>query len=151
MSDDFPPFPPPNQGRGQGQNDWAQQPDMRPPAPHMRTPEPLSEEEIGRTVLLYRVYAGALLVVYALIAVLFVVLAVGSEDAEIMFQAAIVVPFTLGFSVFQAITMWMPRKKWAWISGMVVLGFGISSCCLPFALPLFLKWAKPGFKAAFEQ
>ena len=151
MSDDFPPFPPPNQGPNRGQNDWAQPGDMRPPAPHFKQTEVFGEDEIRSTVLLYRVYAGALLVVYALIAALFVVGAAASEDSELIIQAAIIVPMTIAFSIFQAVTMWMPRKKWAWVSGMVVLGFGISSCCLPFALPLFLKWTKPGFKAAFEQ
>ena len=151
MSDDFPPFPPNNQVPNRGPNDWAQQSDTRPPAPHLIAPEVFGEEEVRRTVLLYRVYAGTLLVVYALVALLLVMVAGGSEDTEFMIQAAIIVLVTIGFSIFQALTMWMPRKKWAWISGMVVLGFGISSCCMPFALPLFLKWTKPGFKAAFEQ
>ncbi len=153
MSDDFPPFPPPNQrpkaNPNQGMNDWAQPADNRPPRPGMFEVEVASEEEVQRTVLFYRLYAGALIVVYMMIIAAFVGLSVTTEDSELIFQTIIMTPLLLGFSVFQAITMWMPRKKWAWVSGMVILGFGISSCCLPLALPLFMRWSKRDFKAAF--
>ncbi len=152
MSDDFPPFPPPNQGPRQGPNDWGHpQADMRPPAPHLQGPPPMSEDEIQRTVLFYRLYAGALILVYILVIAMFIGLSATTEDGELIVQTIILTPIMLVFTVFQAISMWMPRKKWAWISGMVILGFGISSCCLPLALPLFIKWSKPGFKAAFHQ
>ncbi len=131
-------------------NDWAQPADNRPPTPNAFHVEVASEEVIQRTIMLYRLYAGALIVVYMMIIAAFVFLSVSTEDGELIVQTVVMTPLLLAFSVFQAVSMWMPRKKWAWISGMVVLGFGVSSCCLPLALPLFMSWAKRDFKAAFE-
>jgi hypothetical protein len=44
----------------------------------------------------------------------------------------------------------LPRRKWAWIVGVVLIGIGMTSmCCLPAAIPLLIFWLKPENKEFF--
>lgn len=41
----------------------------------------------------------------------------------------------------------LPRRKWAWVMGLVLICIGMSSmCCLPVAIPLLIEWIKPETK-----
>ena len=41
----------------------------------------------------------------------------------------------------------LPKKPWVWIYGIVLIGIGMSSCCLlPLAIPLLIYWIKPETK-----
>ena len=45
----------------------------------------------------------------------------------------------------------LPRERWAWIVGVVLIGIGMTSlCCLPVAIPLLLGWLKPETKAYYN-
>jgi hypothetical protein len=44
----------------------------------------------------------------------------------------------------------LPRRKWAWVVGVVLIGIGMTSmCCLPAAIPLLIFWLKPENKEFF--
>lgn len=45
----------------------------------------------------------------------------------------------------------IPRKKWGWIYGIVLICLGLTSCCtLPACIPLLIFWIKPEAKAYFN-
>jgi Na+/pantothenate symporter len=53
------------------------------------------------------------------------------------------------FLVF-AVALFLPRKPWNWIVGIVMMALGMTSCCfLPFLIPLLIYWLKPETKAYF--
>lgn len=44
----------------------------------------------------------------------------------------------------------LPKKPWAWIYGIVMICFSMTSCCcLPASIPLLLFWIKPETKLFF--
>ncbi len=44
----------------------------------------------------------------------------------------------------------LPKKPWAWIYHLVLIGVGFTSvCCLPVTIPLLLEWLKPDVKRFF--
>ena len=139
---------------GPGPNDWnnaPQQPQFGPPpGPRIPLVEPMDESDIGRTMLYVRMYLVAQVLLLLGLIALFVGVGFmdGLEDADV-FQA-IVMSFACMFGiVLNAAALWMPRTKWSWTLGIVILGMGVSSCCLPLALPLFMMWAKNEFKAGY--
>lgn len=48
------------------------------------------------------------------------------------------------------IAPFLPKKPWAWIYGIVMICFSMTSCCcLPASIPLLLFWIKPETKLFF--
>jgi hypothetical protein len=43
----------------------------------------------------------------------------------------------------------VPYKPWGWTVGLLVIGAGLASCMVLFAIPLLVFWLKPETKAAF--
>ena len=71
-----------------------------------------------------------------------------SEEARllggIMFfmGIALAIPFLIG--------VFLPRKPWAWVYGLVLICIGLTSvCCLPVTIPLLIHWIKPETKYYF--
>lgn len=115
------------------------------------------ETETGRkTFFWYRVYVGFMAVLYlAMVAGgLAMVVASGSmagADAE---QSLILgFAYTIGGGIFGlvfAVALFLPRKPFNWIVGIVMIAFGLTSCCfLPATVPLLIFWLKPETKAYF--
>lgn len=45
----------------------------------------------------------------------------------------------------------LPRRKWAWVLGIVLIALSMTgACCLPAAIPLLIFWVKPETKAFFN-
>ena len=115
------------------------------------------DNETGRKAFLwYRVYCGLMIALYLLVTVVGVFLAVvqpqsGTNSPEEMLITGIVYAVLGGifFLVF-AVALFMPRKSWNWVVGIVMIGLGMTSCCfLPFLIPLLIYWLKPETKAFF--
>ena len=54
------------------------------------------------------------------------------------------------FLLLYAYGLMMPRKPWAWVYGVVLIGIGMTSiCCLPATIPLLIHWLKPETKAFY--
>lgn len=124
-------------------------------------PPPLSmpqqDNEIGRKAFLwYRVYCGVMVALYLFVTVMGVFLAsyapttreYRSEETFVMgiIYAVLGVIFFLVF----AVALFLPRKSYNWIVGIVMMAIGMTSCCfLPFLIPLIIYWVKPETKAYF--
>lgn len=45
----------------------------------------------------------------------------------------------------------LPRRRWAWVLGIVLIALSMTgTCCLPAAIPLLIFWVKPETKAFFN-
>ena len=56
----------------------------------------------------------------------------------------------LVFAIVFAVGLFLPRKPWGWIMGIVLIALGMTSvCCLPATIPLLIFWLKPDAKAYF--
>lgn len=41
----------------------------------------------------------------------------------------------------------LPRRKWAWVAGLLLIAVGMTSCCcMPACIPLLMWWIKPETK-----
>jgi hypothetical protein len=46
--------------------------------------------------------------------------------------------------------LFLPRKSWVWVFGLVLICLGLTStCCLPACIPLLIFWLKPEMKAFY--
>lgn len=71
-----------------------------------------------------------------------------AEEAQLMggimlfMGIALAIPFLIG--------VFLPRKPWAWVFGLVLICIGLTSvCCLPATIPLLIHWIKPETKLYF--
>lgn len=49
-----------------------------------------------------------------------------------------------------AVAPFLPKRPWAWTYHLVLVCLTMTSlCCMPFGLPLVLRWNKPETKAMF--
>lgn len=72
-----------------------------------------------------------------------------SGDARVMglifigLGAALMVPYVAA--------PFLPRRRWAWVLGVVLIVLSMTgTCCLPAAIPLLIFWVKPETKAFFD-
>jgi hypothetical protein len=79
---------------------------------------------------------------------------VPNEDPDVPMNIIIgVLYMVLGliFMVIFAIAPFLPKAKWSWIYGFVMIGIGMTSvCCLPASIPLLIYWLKPETKRFFN-
>ena len=71
-----------------------------------------------------------------------------AEEAQLMggimlfMGIALAIPFLIG--------VFLPRKPWAWVFGLVLICIGLTSvCCLPATIPLLIHWIKTETKLYF--
>ncbi|HEX8197473.1 MAG TPA: zinc ribbon domain-containing protein [Pyrinomonadaceae bacterium] len=115
------------------------------------------DAERGRRVFFwYRVYAGLMAAMYAMLVALGVFMIVfGSQSndkdaAGAVFGGAFYAILGGGFFLIFAVALFLPRKPWTWIYHIVLICIGMTSCCLlPFSIPLLINWLKPETKAFF--
>lgn len=115
--------------------------------------------ELGRkTFFWYRVYLGALTVLsLALVGIAGFALLMSQEPSmtpqereELLVTGVVYGLLGLVFTVVYAIALFLPRRSWNWIVGIVFIGFGMMSCCtIPAAVPLLIFWIKPETRAFF--
>ncbi|HSK73154.1 MAG TPA: hypothetical protein VK892_15760 [Pyrinomonadaceae bacterium] len=113
--------------------------------------------ETGRkTFLWYRVYLAFMVFLYLAVIVFGVFLAVARPatsqyNPNEIFMAGIIYAVVGAFCfLLFATALFLPRKPWGWIVGIVMIAIGMTSCCfLPFLLPLLIFWLKPETKAYF--
>ncbi|HLM58716.1 MAG TPA: hypothetical protein VK422_21610 [Pyrinomonadaceae bacterium] len=61
----------------------------------------------------------------------------------IVLGAALMAPY--------AAAPFLPRRKWAWVVGVVLIALSMTgTCCIPAAVPLLIFWVKPETKAFFN-
>ncbi len=117
----------------------------------------------------FQVYCGAMVLLYLVIAGLGLwalldpdwALKVENFTAEhevtepsAMGRIFAAVYFGIGFVCAAAFVVGLlaPRKGWAWVFHLVLICFGLTSCCLwPATIPLLVHWIKPATKAWYRQ
>jgi len=66
------------------------------------------------------------------------------NSLEPMVLGAVYAGLGLLFGCLYALGALAPRRPWAWIYGIVLIAFGMTSiCCLPLTIPLLIYWIKP--------
>lgn len=115
------------------------------------------DNEIGRrTFFWYRVYLAAMVFLYAATIIFGIYLLVAKpatsqyEASEMFLMGALYTAIGAIFFVVFAAALFLPRKPWNWIVGIVMMALGMTSCCfVPFLIPLLIYWLKPETKAYF--
>lgn len=118
---------------------------------------PPADNETGRkTFLWYRVYCGFLAVLYLFLTALGIFLAVYTPTTreynadETLIMGIIYAIMGGVFFIAFGVALFLPRKPYNWIVGIVMMAIGMTSCCfLPFLIPLLIYWIKPETKAYF--
>ena len=116
---------------------------------------PPPDVEKGRTTFMwYRVYAGAMALFYLAVVGIGITLAsvqpaTNRHDAgEMLVMGIIYAVVGAVFFALHAAPVFLPAKPYNWIVGIVVIGFGMTSCCLwPATIPLLIFWVKPEIRA----
>ena len=138
--------PPPGQG-------W------QPPPPGQGWPPPSVNPAAADTAFRwFKVYVGVMAAIYLLGfagGTFFAIVDLGGTPEEVTDQRIMGVVYAvlgLAFLVVYGVGLFLPRRPWAWIYGIVLIGIGMTSCCtLPATIPLIIAWLKPEMKARFNK
>jgi hypothetical protein len=113
-------------------------------------------ETARKTFFWYRVYVGFMAALYLAVLAggMALVFAAGTMSGDEAQQSLVmgVVYGIMGavFALVYGIALFLPRKPYNWIVGIVLIAFGLTSCCfLPAAVPLLIFWLKPETKNYF--
>ncbi|MET0648201.1 MAG: hypothetical protein ABW208_16435 [Pyrinomonadaceae bacterium] len=67
----------------------------------------------------------------------------GMSEQEAQVMGLIFIGLGVVLLTLYAAAPFLPRRRWAWIMGIVLIVFSMSStCCLPAAIPLLVFWVK---------
>lgn len=104
----------------------------------------------------YRLYCGAMALMYLACviggAVLISLDAAHFEGEELRARVTGVLLAGLGAPALAAFALAfvLPRRRWAWTYGLVLICIGMTSvCCLPACVPLLIAWLGDDVKRAF--
>jgi hypothetical protein len=76
--------------------------------------------------------------------------ATSQQSQELKIYGAIYVVMGLGLMIPFAAILFLEKKSWVWIYGLVLIVLGLTSCCTwPATIPLLINWLKPETKALF--
>lgn len=116
-------------------------------------------------VILFKIYAGLVALIYlcAMGVGIFMLVAGASVQGleELQGDMSPIVVGVIGavmglvVSVAYSIGVFLPRRPWGWVYGIVLIAFGMvlfgmmSLCCMPLTIPLLIFWLKPEVKAYF--
>jgi hypothetical protein len=103
----------------------------------------------------FKAYAVVFVLMYAAVAVLGVVFLMVEpaklemEAAPAKIMGAVFLIMGLLFAVASAIPLFYTPRPWTWVYSLVLICLGLSSCFLPFSIPLLIFWLKPETKAYY--
>lgn len=109
-----------------------------------------------KTFMWYRVYCGLMVGLYFLVAATGTIVAIvqpvspGQPEHESLVMGIVYALLGLIFGTLYLVALFLPRKPFNWIVGIIAIAFGMTSCCfLPALIPLLIFWVKPETKAYF--
>lgn len=124
--------------------------------PNISSDIPQNNDTGRKTFFWYRVYLTVLLVIYLLLTGFGIVLALfapetpSQSSGENLIVGILYAIFGAIFAIAFAVALFLPRKPYNWIVGIVYIALGMTSCCfLPATIPLLIFWLKPETKAYF--
>ena len=104
----------------------------------------------------YRMYCGSLALLYVLVAAFGGFMAFLRPDTreysseETMIMGIIYALIGAVFFVVFLVALLLPAKPYNWVVGIVMIGIGMTSCCLwPAVIPLLIYWIKPETRSFF--
>jgi hypothetical protein len=107
-------------------------------------------------VLWFQIYAGAMALLYLFVTVAGIGMLVlsaetsGGEQAELIINGVVCAGMGVVLGIISAASIFFPRVKWAHVTHIIILAMGMTSCCcLPFSLPILLRYNKPDVKRWF--
>lgn len=75
----------------------------------------------------------------------------GPEASEMIVTGVLGFGFGMVFTVAFAAAPFLPRKKWAWIYTLILVGLGMGSCCwMPFSIYLLIQWVGDDVKQYYN-
>lgn len=113
-------------------------------------PPPPSSYGTPGVVTWFKVYAALMALVYLLLMGLGIFMIVAGASLEGMEELqGDASPIVIGvlyaimgfvFAIVFAVGLFLPRKPWGWIMGIVLIALGMTSlCCLPATIPLLIS------------
>lgn len=60
------------------------------------------------------------------------------------------VAYCYGLAIMYGLGVFIPRKFWGWVIGIVLIGLALTTCALPFAIWVGILWLKPEVRTWFE-
>lgn len=120
------------------------------------TPSTLQPPPRPTVVMWFKLYAGALVLLYLGLAAVSLVfflmdpadLNMGRTEATI--AGSILLGLGLVFTGASVIPLFAPPRPWSWVYSIVLICIGMTSACfLPFCIPLLIFWLKPEVKAYY--
>lgn len=102
----------------------------------------------------FKAYAAFLALLYLAVIAFGVFVATHPAEMEVSEEfgrvfgltiAALGLAFALGF----AAGLFLPRRPWAWVYGLVLICIGLNGCTLPFSAALLFFWIRPDAQAWF--
>jgi hypothetical protein len=67
---------------------------------------------------------------------------------ELLFQAILLILVGLPLAALYLAGVFLPPRPWVWVFHIVLIGIGMTSCCLlPATIPLLLAWIRPETRA----
>ncbi len=127
-------------------------------SPGVETPRLPGPQTTPAVVTWFRVYAVFMALMYLMVILGgFAFLAFGNTFADEETPAELLLIYGMVFVVMgvpllilYVVGTFMPAKRWAWIYGIILIGFGMTSCCfLPVCVPLLIFWIKPQTQVFF--
>ena len=98
-----------------------------------------------RVVVWFKVYSAILCLIYFFTFILspFFLL---SNDEELIIYGMVFLILSIPLFLVCILPIFLPRRPWVWIYSLVIIGFGMTGCCLPACIPLLIFWIKPEVK-----
>ena len=98
-----------------------------------------------RVVIWFKIYSAILCLIYVFTLTLSPFL-LGSNDDELILAGVVFLILSIPLILICILPIFLPRKPWVWIYSLVIIGIGMTGCCLPVCIPLLIFWIKPEVK-----
>jgi Na+(H+)/acetate symporter ActP len=70
---------------------------------------------------------------------------------EALFMGVIYAVLGVVLAIVFAVSLFTPRRFWGWVYNLVMICFGLTSCCFwPATIPLLIFWIKPEVRAWYK-
>lgn len=107
----------------------------------------------------FKVYVGAMAVLYLLVTGLGLFMYAGADtflsDPDLgpeaaRIQGVVLAAIGIPLAALFAAGVFLPNRPWVWIYDIVLIAIGLTSCCFwPATIPLLIYWIKPEVRVWF--